>query len=55
MGRENTDKISVRQKIAISLIMLALQILNPTGYTHEIKNVKEAMDDLLRKDSDEPR
>lgn len=43
----NTAALSKREKIALYLIMFAIKIINPTGYEHQISQLKDAVEGEL--------
>jgi hypothetical protein len=44
---ENTTRITTREKVALLVLLFALKILNPTGYEHQIQELKEAIEKQL--------
>lgn len=42
----DTEKLPYRERVAVTLLLFALKIVNPTGYRHEIDNLKTALEDL---------
>lgn len=39
--------ITKREKVAIIVLLFIVKILNPTGYEHQIKELKEAIEQQL--------
>ncbi len=47
MATDKAKHLSTREKVSIKILMLIIKILQPTGYSHELKEeFKSILDDI---------